>query len=138
MKGFYDGKNLHLCLFSSTFRTKNILIMSTNSHVSRRWTAAFAIILLLPALILFIIWSSIGLRYSGIGEGQQLDTYMSYFPSWLQDMKALHGISIVSCILAIVFAARSFKKRLLSVRVLMLMTVLIAIFILLFDIYQII
>jgi hypothetical protein len=112
--------------------------MSTNSHVSRRWTAAFAILLLLPALILFIIWSSIGLRSSGIGEGQQLDTYMNYFPSWLQDMKILHGISIVSCILAIVLAARSFKKRLLSVRVLMLMTVLIAIFILLFDIYQII
>ncbi len=110
--------------------------MSTTSHVSRRWTAAFAIIILLPALILFIMWSSIGLRYSGMSAGEQIDTYMSYFPAWLKNIGTIHAISIVCCLLAIFLAARSFKKHLLSVRVLMLMVVLVAIFILLFDIYQ--
>lgn len=112
--------------------------MSTNSHVSRKWTAALAILFLLPALILFIMWSSIGLRVSGLSQGEQIDTYMGYFPGWLSNMNTIHAISIVCCILAIVLAARSFKKRWLSIRVLMLMTVIVAIFILLFDIYQMI
>lgn len=113
-------------------------MMSTNSHVSRKWTAAIAILFLLPALILFMMWSSIGLRSSGISEGEKIDTYMNYFPGWLSNINTIHAISIICCLVAIILAARSFKKHLLSVRVLMLLTVLISIFILLFDIYQII
>ena len=84
------------------------------------------------------MWSSIGLRYSGISEGEKMDIYMSYFPNWLHNINTIHAISIVCSIVAITLAARSFKKHLLSVRVLMLLTVLAAIFILLFDIYQMI
>ncbi|MDQ2719494.1 MAG: hypothetical protein M3Z26_07015 [Bacteroidota bacterium] len=112
--------------------------MSTTSHISRRWTAAFAIIFLIPALIFFIMWSSIGLHFSGISEGEKMDTYMRYFPVWLRNINSIHAISIICCVVSITLAARSFKKNLLSVRVLMLMTVLAAIFILLFDIYQMI
>lgn len=110
--------------------------MSTKSHVPRKITAALAILFLLPPLILFIMWSSIGLKYSGMGASDQMDTYLSYFPDWLKNINTIHAISIGSCIIAIVLAARSFKKHLLSVRVLMLLTVLAAIFIILFDIYQ--
>ena len=110
--------------------------MSTKSHVSRKVTAALAIIFLLPPLIMFVMWSSIGLRYSGIDADEQMDTYLDYFPEWLKNINTIHAISIVCCIIAIVLAARSFKKHLLSVRVLMLLTVLASIFIILFDIYQ--
>jgi hypothetical protein len=110
--------------------------MSTRSHVSRKITAALAILFLIPPLVLFILWSSIGLRYSGMGGNEQMDTYMSYFPGWLKDIGTIHVISIVCCVIAIILAARSFKKHLLSVRVLMLLTVLASIFIILFDIYQ--
>jgi hypothetical protein len=110
--------------------------MSTKSHVSRKVTAALAIIFLLPPLVMFIMWSSIGLRYSGIDADEQIDNYLDYFPAWLKNINIIHAISIVCCIIAIVLAARSFKKRLLSVRVLMLLTVLASIFIILFDIYQ--
>jgi hypothetical protein len=110
--------------------------MSTSSHVSRRFTAVLAIIFFLPALILFIMWSTIGLRFSGIGESDKMDIYMGYFPGWLQNINLIHGISLVCCIVAITLAARSFKKHLLSVRVLMLMLVIASIFIILFDIYQ--
>ncbi len=110
--------------------------MSTKSHVSRKVTAALAIIFLLPPLLMFIMWSSIGLRYSGMDAGDQMDTYLDYFPGWLNNINTIHAISIVCCIIAIVLAARSFKKHLLSVRVLMLFTVLVSIFIILFDIYQ--
>lgn len=127
---------LLLSYFSTNFKCTKYLIMSTKSHVSRRWTAALAIILLLPALIMFIMWSSIGLKYGAISAGEQIDTYMSYFPQWLRNFNTIHIISIVCCVLAISLAARSFRKHLLWVRVVMLMVVLISIFILLFDIYQ--
>lgn len=110
--------------------------MSTKSHISRKATAVLAIIFLLPSLIMFIMWSSIGLRYSGINADDQMDIYLTYFPAWLKNINTIHTISIVCCIIAIILAARSFKKHLLSVRVLMLLTVLASIFIILFDIYQ--
>lgn len=110
--------------------------MSAKTHLSRKITAAMAIIFLLPPLIFFAMWSSIGLRYSGLSNEDQMDVYTGYFPRWLRDINAIHTISIVCCLLAIILAARSFKKHLLSVRVLMLIVVLASIFILLFDISQ--
>lgn len=110
--------------------------MSTKSRVPTKLTAALAILFLLPPLVLFIMWSSIGLRYSGIDAGEKMDTYLTYFPEWLKDINIIHAISFVCCIIAIILAARSFKQRLLLIRVLMLLTVLVAIFIILFDIYQ--
>lgn len=112
--------------------------MSTKSHVSRKITAALAVIFLLPPLVLFIMWSSIGIRYSGLNGGDQMDVYLGYFPDWLKNINAIHIISIVCCLIAIILAARSFKKHLVWVRVLMLITVLAAIFILFFDISQMI
>ncbi|MEP6926370.1 MAG: hypothetical protein ABI834_01985 [Ginsengibacter sp.] len=110
--------------------------MTKTSLVSRRLTAVLAGVFLLPALIFFIMWSSIGLRMSGINEKEKMSTYISYFPTWLQNITTIHTISIVCCALAIILASRSFSKNLLSVRVLMLLTVVAALFILLFDAYQ--
>lgn len=125
-----------LYFISFTFKTLKLKVMSTNSHVSRRFTAVLSIVFFLPALVLFIMWSTIGLRFSGIGEAEKMDTYMAYFPGWLQNINLIHAISLICCLLAIILAARSFKKRLLSVRVLMLMVVIASLFIILFDIYQ--
>ena len=110
--------------------------MTTQSQVSRKVTAVLAIVFLLPALILFMKWSAIGLRVSGISKQEQVSMYLENFPAWLQSMSTLHTISIVCCIMAIILAIRSYSKDLLSVRVLMLLTVVVASFILLFDIYQ--
>ena len=110
--------------------------MTTTSHVSRRATAVFAIIFLLPALIFFMMWTSIGLHGSGLSSDEQISTYLGYFPKGFQNFRLIHIISIVCCVIAITLALRSFKKHLLSVRVLMMLTVVVALFILLFDIYQ--
>jgi hypothetical protein len=110
--------------------------MSTKSHVPSKITAALAIIFLLPPLVLFIMWSSIGIKYSGLSQGDKMDVYIGYFSGWLKNINTIHIISIVCCLIAIILATRSFKKHLLSIRVLMLITVLVAIFILLFDISQ--
>lgn len=110
--------------------------MTTKSHVPSKVTAIIAIAFLLPALILFIMWSSIGLQGSGLNAAEKISAYLDKFPSVLQNFTAIHIISIVCCLLATFFAARSFRKRELSIRVLMMLTVLVAMFILLFDIYQ--
>ena len=112
--------------------------MSTNSHVSNRFTAVLAMVFLLPALVLFAMWSTIGLRFSGLERSEQIDYFMEYFPAWLQNMRIIHAVSLVCCVTAITLAARSFKKKLLWVRVMMLMVVIVALFIILFDIYQMI
>jgi len=84
------------------------------------------------------MWSSIGLRITGISEQEKMSTYIGYFPAWLQNITTIHIISIVCCIMAIILASRSFSKEWLSVRVLMLLTIVAALFILLFDAYQMI
>jgi hypothetical protein len=112
--------------------------MAKTSLISRKITAALAIVFLLPALIFFIMWSSIGLRMSGINEQEKMSTYIGYFPTWLRNITTIHIISIVCCVMAIILASRSFSKDWLSVRVLMLLTVVAALFILLFDAYQMI
>lgn len=108
----------------------------TTHIVSRRITAALAIVFLLPPLIFFIMWSSIGLRTTGISENEKMRIYRGYFPEWLHSIQTVHIISIVCCVISIILASRSFSKNWLSVRVLMLLTVVAALFILLFNVYQ--
>ncbi|MBS1737682.1 MAG: hypothetical protein JSS98_13905 [Bacteroidetes bacterium] len=109
--------------------------MSTSSHVSRRITAGLAILFLLPSLILFIIYSTIGLSATNISADDKIDRFTSHFPSWAS-FSGLQVFSIICCVIAISLAARSFKKHLLWVRVMMLMVVIVALFIILFNIYQ--
>jgi hypothetical protein len=112
--------------------------MSTKSHVPGKVTAAIAIVFLLPPLIFFMMWSSIGLRYSDLSDSDKADTFLGYFPGFLKNITTIHIISLVCCIIAIILASRSFKKHLISLRLLMLITVLLAIFFILFNFTQMI
>jgi len=112
--------------------------MSTKSHVPGKITAAIAILFLLPPLVFFMMWSSIGLRYSDMSNSDKFDTFLGYFPGFLKSMTTIHIISFTCCIIAIILASRSFKKHLISLRVLMLITVLLAIFFILFNFTQMI
>ena len=110
--------------------------MSTNSHVKKKVTAAISIIFLLPPLIFWMMWISVGLRFPGISEVDRQESFLSYFSGLFKNIHVVNIISIVFCIISIILASRSFQKRLLPLRILMLITVLIAIFIMLFDISQ--
>lgn len=112
--------------------------MSTSHAVSRKFTATLAIIFFLPPLILFIIWSSIGLQYGAMSEAQKARTFLDYFPGWLQNFTGIHIFALACCVAAILLARRSFKKKLLSIRVLMLLVVICSVFLILFNIFQII
>ena len=112
--------------------------MSTNTHVKKKVTATLSIIFLLPALVLFIMWTSITIRFTDMNEIDKQETFLGYFSGFFKDIHIVNIISIILCLIAIILASRSFQKRLLSLRFLMLMTVLISIFIILFDIFQLV
>lgn len=115
---------------------QNLNSMSTNSHVKKKVTAIISIIFLLPPLIQFIMWSSISFRFTNLNDVDKQATFLGYFSGLFKNLHVVNIISVVFCLVAIILASRSFQKRLLSLRILMLVTVLIAIFIILFDVSQ--
>jgi Na+/proline symporter len=119
-----------------TFSNKNFIEMTTRSHSSKKKMAIIALFFLLPALILFILWLSVGVRLGDVGRTEKIETYLDYFPAALQNMAALNIISIIFSLIAVIFSAKSFGKQLLSLRVLALITCFAAIFIMLFNIFQ--
>jgi hypothetical protein len=127
---------LYFHFYLITFRDKNFIEMTTRSHSSKRTTAIIALLFLLPALILFILWLSVGMRLGDVGRTEKIQTYLDYFPAALQNMATLNIISIIFSLVAVIFSAKSFKKQLLSLRVLVLLTCFTAIFIMLFNIFQ--
>jgi hypothetical protein len=112
--------------------------MSTQSHVSGKTSAVLAVIFLIPAIVLFGLWTSLGFRNSDMGAGEKMDTFLAYFPSWMGNIYLIQGISFACCLIAIIMASRSFRKRELSMRLIMLVTVIAAVFILLFNIFLLI
>ncbi len=112
--------------------------MSTNTHIKKKVTATLSIVFLFPALVLFIMWISITIRFADMNEIDQQQTFLDYFSGFFKDIHVVNIISIIFCLIAIILASRSFQKRLLSLRFLMLITVLISIFIILFDISQLV
>ncbi len=112
--------------------------MSTNSHVRKKVTGTIAILFLLPPLIVFIMWSSISIRFSNLSDVDKQETFLGYFSGLFKNLHVVNITSIAFCLIATILASRSFQKKLLSLRIMMLITVLIAIFIILFDISQLV
>ena len=69
--------------------------MTTRSHSSKKKTAIVALLFLLPALILFILWLSVGISLGDVGRTEKVQTYLSFFPEAIQNMTAINIISII-------------------------------------------
>ncbi|MEO6819139.1 MAG: hypothetical protein ABI266_04060 [Ginsengibacter sp.] len=110
----------------------------TKIHQNSLTTAIISIVVFIPALIISTLSASIGFRDGGVSHANKEDIFSSYFPAWMSNFAVLHIISIVLCIIAIVFAAKSFKKPLVWERVLMMLITMGAIIIILYDIVQLI
>jgi hypothetical protein len=123
-------------VFSSTFKQPNYLPMSTNNHLKKKVTAVISILFLLPALVMFMIWTSIGIRVPDVSDVDRQETFLNYFSGLFNNIHVVNIVSIILCLISIIFASGSFRKRLLPLRIIMLITVLVAIFIILFDVSQ--
>lgn len=112
--------------------------MSTKSKVSKKSSALLAVLFILPAFILFLMWATLGWRFGYLSDAEKQDSFLSSFPEWMQHFAAIHILSMIFCIVAINFASGSFKTKQVWERVIMMIIVMFAIFIILFDIAQLI
>jgi len=110
--------------------------MSTNSHVKKKVTAVISILFLLPPIVMFMMWTSVGLGSPDMSDVDKQETFLGYFSGLFENIHVVNIVSIILCLVSVIFASRSFQKKLLPLRIIMLITVLVAIFIILFDISQ--
>lgn len=108
--------------------------MTSTHKVPKKITAILAVLFLLPALYIFGIWTNVFRQ--DISQAQKIDMFTDRFPSLIADYKTILYISIVCCITAMVLAAKSFKQPLLSIRITMWLTVIIAALIFFLTIFQ--
>ena len=108
--------------------------MSSTHKTPKTITAIIAILFLIPALYIFILW--INVFSKDITPAQKISEFTDHFPSPVSDYKVIMYISIACCITAMVLAAKSFKQRLLSLRIAMWLTVMVASLIFFLNIFQ--
>lgn len=112
--------------------------MSTHSHVPKKTTASIAVIIFLIPLFLFILWLSITIRLGEISERDQIDTFLSYFPAIIRHYSGIIIFSIICCVAAMYLAAKSFRKKLLPLRIAMFLVVIGSIFLIFFNISRLV
>jgi len=108
--------------------------MTSTHKAPKKITAVLAIIFLLPALYIFALWINVFNR--DITPAQKIVEFTGHFPSMIADHKLVIYISMACCLAAMILAAKSFKQRLLSLRIAMWLTVMIASLIFFVDIFQ--
>ncbi|MEP7252411.1 MAG: hypothetical protein ABI683_08525 [Ginsengibacter sp.] len=109
--------------------------MTKTKHTPSTLSAVIAIVFLIPSLVLYLLWKGLG---NDLNPAEKMAAYLAKFPTFMQHLAVINILSIACCVLAITFAARSFRKRLLSIRLLMMLTVIAAVLIILFDVYQLV
>ncbi len=108
--------------------------MTSTHKVPKKITAILAIIFLLPALYIFAIWTKA--FNQDISQPQKISLFTDHFPGFLNDYKIILYISIACCIIAMILAAKSFKQPLVSLRIAMWLTVIIAALIFFLNVFQ--
>lgn len=108
--------------------------MTKTHKAPKKFTAILAIIFLLPALYIFGVW--VNVFRQDITQKQKIVEFTEQFPSIINDYKIIMYLSIACCLVAMILASKSFKQRLLSLRIAMWLTVMAASLILLLDIFQ--
>lgn len=107
--------------------------MSTHK-VPKQITAVFAILFLLPALYIFIIW--INAFNQDISSSQKISSFTDHFPRSFNNYKAILYISVACSIIAMILAAKSFKQRIVALRIALWLTVIIAALIFFMNVFQ--
>lgn len=108
--------------------------MTSTHRTPNKITAVFAILFLLPALYIFGHWMKVFGR--DITPAQKIAEFTEQFPIVINDYKLIIFISMGFCLTAMVLAAKSFKQRLLPLRIAMWLTVMIAALIFFVNLFQ--
>jgi len=108
--------------------------MSSTHKVPKKITAILAIVFLLPALYIFVLW--INVYKQDLTPAQLISEFTDHFPSFISSYKVIIYFSMICCLISMILAAKSFKQNLLSLRIAMWLTVMVASLIFFVDIFQ--
>lgn len=108
--------------------------MSSTHKVPKKTMAIVAILFLVPAVLIFILW--INVFKQDITTSRKLQEFTDNFPALIRDYNLIMVLSICCCLTAMILAAKSFKQPLLSLRIAMWLTVMLATLIFFFNIFQ--
>ncbi len=108
--------------------------MTSTHKVPKKITAILAIVFLLPAIYIFVLWLNIFRQ--DLSPSQKIGTFTDYFPSVISDYQTILVISITCCVIAMALAAKGFKQPSLFLRILMWLTVIVAALIFFLTIFQ--
>lgn len=110
--------------------------MSSHKKVSSSNSAIIAVLFLIPPLVLFLMWISTAWGDGFVSDSERKNLFLDKFPEWMQNFSAIHVLALVLCVVAINFASGSFKKKELGRRIAMMVTVMLSIFLILFNLAQ--
>lgn len=106
--------------------------MTSTHKAPKKITAVLAIVFLLPAVYIFAVW--INVFNHDLTQPQKIVEFTEHFP--VNDIKIIIYFSMGCCIAAMILAAKSFKQRLVSLRIAMWLTVMLASLIFFMDMFQ--
>lgn len=107
--------------------------MTSTHKVPKKISAFLALIFLLPALYIFIVW--VNVFSQDISQIQKISLFTSKF-GFLNDYRSILYVAIACSILAMIFAAKSFKQPIIGLRIAMFVTVIIAALIFFLTVFQ--
>ena len=107
--------------------------MTSTHKVPKKITAFLALIFLAPALYIFIVW--LNAFNQDISQTQKISLFTSHFVI-LNDYRSLLYVTVACSIVAMIFAAKSFKQPIIGLRIAMFVTVIVAALIFFLIVFQ--
>ena len=108
--------------------------MTSTHKVPKKITAVLAIVFLLPAIYIFILWMNVFKQDTT--QSQKISEFTDHFPAFLSDYRNVMYVLIALCLAAIILAAKSFKQPVVLLRIAMWLTVMIASLIFFMSVFQ--
>lgn len=108
--------------------------MTSTHKIPKKIDAILAILFIIPPVYIYIIWITVASDNNS--QIQNVKAFTNHFPPIVSSIISLALISISCCILALIFAAKSFKQPLLLLRITSWVVVIIGSFLLFLNIFQ--
>jgi len=109
--------------------------MTKTHHYHKKSLAIIAMLFLLPPLYIQSAWLKVWFSDADANQFEKETGFLRFFPGSLS-VKLIDVISIVCCLVAIILASMSFRQHNLSLRILMMLTVIFGSLLFLLDIFQ--
>lgn len=110
--------------------------MSRRAKLTRKKRVVLSVLFLLPPIIMFVAYVIVGIKYSYMSQADKVDTVLGFLPFSLRTTTFFFVVSTIFCLISMIIASKSHKKKSLSSRLKMISIVFVALFLILYNIGQ--